>query len=134
MAAINWMTLGGSFAAVLALGGGAAALRLGRSDCLLVEEADALTAADEAVAGFAAVSAVIGADGRAALVFGEDKRVVVLKVHGARIAGRMIAWDSVRATPGGMLVETGERRFGTVVLPGVDALDVRRLAPQLTRV
>ena len=128
---MNWMTLGGSLAAVLALGGVAAALRLGRSERILVEEADALREADQAVAGFAAV---IGADGRGALVFGEDRRVVVLKAHGAHIAARVIAWDAVRATPGGMVVETNERRFGAVALPGVDALDVRRLAPQLTAV
>lgn len=131
---MNWMTLGGSLAAVLALGGVAAALRLGRSERILVEEADALREADQAVAGFAGVSAVIGADGRGALVFGEDRRVVVLKAHGANIAARVIAWDAVRATPGGMVVETNERRFGAVALPGVDALDVRRLAPQLTAV
>ncbi len=131
---MNWMTLGGSLAAVLALGGVAAALRLGRSERILVEEADALREADQAVAGFAGVSAVIGADGRGALVFGEDRRVVVLKAHGAHIAARVIAWDAVRATPGGMVVETNERRFGAVALPGVDALDVRRLAPQLTAV
>ena len=131
---MNWLVLGGSLAAVLALAGAAALLRLGPTQRMLVEEADALRAADEAVAGFAGVSAVIGADGRAALVFGEDRRVVVLKAHGARIAARVIEWDAVRATPGGMLVETDERRFGAVALPGVDALDVRRLAPQLTRV
>lgn len=131
---MNWLALGGSLAAVLALGGAAAMLRLGRGERMLVEEADAVRAADDAVAGFAGVSAVIGADGRAALVFGEDRRVVVLKVHGARIAARVIDWESVRATPGGMLVETNERRFGAVTLHGVDALDVRRLAPQLTRV
>ncbi|MFW2850690.1 hypothetical protein ACM61V_02015 [Sphingomonas sp. TX0543] len=131
---MNWLALGGSLTAVLALGGIAAFLRLGRVDRMLVEEADAIVAADEAIAGFAGVSAVIGADGRAALVFGEDRRVVVLKVHGARIAARVIAWEAVRAAPGGMVVETGERRFGAVTLRGVDALDVRRLAPQLTRV
>ncbi|WEK44352.1 MAG: hypothetical protein P0Y64_05965 [Candidatus Sphingomonas colombiensis] len=131
---MNWLVLGGSLAAVLALGGAATLLRLGPTQRMLVEEADALRAADEAVAGFVGVSAVIGADGRAALVFGEDRRVVVLKTHGARIAARVIEWDAVRATPGGMLVETRERRFGAVTLLGVDALDVRRLAPQLTRV
>ncbi|WP_298671283.1 hypothetical protein [uncultured Sphingomonas sp.] len=131
---MNWLMTGGSLAAVLALGGIAAALRLGRTDRMLIETDDALRAADDAVAGFTGVSAVIGADGRAALVFGEDRRVVVLKTHGARIAARVIEWDAVRATPGGMLVETGERRFGAVLLAGVDALDVRRLAPQLTRV
>jgi hypothetical protein len=131
---MDWLTIGGSLAAVLALGGVALWLRLGRTERMLVEESDALRAADEAVAGFAGVSAVIGADGRAALVFGEDRRVVVLKAHGARIAARVIDWDAVRATPGAMLIETNERRFGAVMLQGVDALDVRRLAPQLTRV
>lgn len=130
---MNWLVSGGALAAVLVLGIVALALRFRRSERTLVEEADALRAADEAVAGFAALSAVIGSDGRAALVFGEDRRVVVLKAHGARIAARVIDWDAVRAIAGGMLVETNERRFGAVTLSGIDALDVRRLAPQLTR-
>ena len=38
-------------------------------------------------------------------------------------------WGSVRG-----IVETGERRFGSVAITGVNALDIRRLAPQPSRV
>jgi hypothetical protein len=57
-----------------------------------------------------------------------------MKRHGARIAVREVTWNALRSTPGGIVVETGERRFGSVALTGVNALDIRRLAPQLTRV
>lgn len=129
---VNWPLLGGSIAAILALGGTAFALWPRRKDGIFGERADAMRAAGEAVPGFIAISAVIGADGRGALVFGDDRRVVVLKATGTGIAARVIPWRAVRATGQGMLVETSERRFGTVALPGVDALDIRRLAPQLT--
>lgn len=131
---MNWVALGGSLAAVLSLGGVAAWLRLGGPERSFLEPGEAMRAAEEAIAGFVATAAGIGSDGRAALVVGKGLRVVILKAHGARVAAREIRWDMIRATPAGMLVETGERRFGAVLLSEVDNLDVRRLAPQLTQV
>ena len=69
-----------------------------------------------------------------ALAIADDGRVAVMKRHGARIAVREVSWNALRSTPAGIVVETGERRFGSVALTGVNALDIRRLAPQLTRV
>jgi hypothetical protein len=46
---------------------------------------------------------------------------------------REVAWQRVRATAAGVEVETGDRRFGRMLVSGIDALDVRRLAPHLTR-
>ena len=130
---MNWIVFAASLGAVLALGGIAAWLKLGGTDTSFTAPDEAMLAAEQAVTGFHALSAAVGRDGRAALVFGEGMRVVVLKAHGARTAAREIVWRDVRATHEGMEVATKDR-FGTVLIAGVDNLDVRRLAPQLTRV
>ena len=61
-------------------------------------------------------------------------RVAVVKRHGARLAVREVRWGQVRATHDGMLVDTGDRRFGKVTVVGINVLDIRRLAPSLTSV
>lgn len=94
---------------------------------------EAVTAAEQAIAGFRGVSAVLGSDGQAALVFGDGLRVAVVKAHASRAAAREIVWRDVRATHEGLLVATGDWRLGNVLVAGVDNLDVRRLAPQLIR-
>lgn len=131
---MNPIVFAASLAAVLALAGLAAWLRLGGTDRRLADPKLVMLAAEEALPGFVAQAAAIGSDGRAALIFGDGMRIVVVKAHGARIAAREIVWRDVRATHEGMVVATGERRFGEVLVAGVDNLDVRRLAPQLTRV
>ena len=130
---MNWAVLAGSLAAILALAGICWALKLGRVDRIASAE-DAADAADQSLPGFDTVGAVVGADGSGALAVADDGRVAVMKRHGARIAVREVTWHALRSTPAGIVVETGERRFGSVSLTGVDALDIRRLAPQLTRV
>ena len=130
---MNWLVLGGSLLAVLALAAAAWALRLGR-DARIVSAEEAADAAEHALAGFETQGAVVGADGLAALAVGRDGRVAAMKRHGARIAVREVPWSAVRASARGIVVETRERRFGEVAVTGVDALDIRRLAPQLTRV
>lgn len=131
---MNWLIFAASLAAVLALGGLAAWLKLGGTDPVFTSADGTMRAAEDAIAGFVAISAAIGSDRRAALVFGEGMRIVVLKAHGAHSAAREIVWHDVRATHEGMVVATKDRRFGTVLVAGVDNLDIRRLAPQLTRV
>ncbi|WP_375422598.1 hypothetical protein [uncultured Sphingomonas sp.] len=130
---MNWPVLGGSLAAILVLAGICWALKLGRVERIASPE-DAADAADQSLPGFDTVGAVVGADGSGALAVADDGRVAVMKRHGARIAVREVTWHALRSTPAGIVVETGERRFGSVSLTGVDALDIRRLAPQLTRV
>ena len=130
---MNWILFAASLVGVLALGGLAAWLKLRGTDRSFTAPDEAMRAAEEAVTGFHALSAAVGQDGRAALVFGEGMRVVVLKAHRARTAAREIVWRDVRATHEGMVVATGDR-FGTVLVAGIDNLDIRRLAPQLTRV
>ena len=118
---------------MLLLAGVAWALRLGR-DARIGSPEEAVEATEAALAGFRAANAVVSTDGAAALVVDGQGRVAVCKRHGARVAVREVAWSAIRATAGGLAVDTGERRFGTVTVAGVDALDARRLAPQLTRV
>lgn len=122
------MVLAGSLAAALALAGVVRALRLGRDRRIEAPE-DVAEAAEAALGGFVTVGAVVGADGAAALAVDSGGRVAVCKRHGARIAVREVAWSAVRASPEGMVVDSGERRFGAVTVAGVNALDVRRLSP-----
>ena len=125
---MNWIVFAGSLAAILVLGGVAWALRLGGAERSFLAPEEALDAAEQAIAGFVGISAAVGGDGRAALAYGEQARIVVLKTHGARVAAREVRWDDIRATPGGMLVETRDRRFGAVLVTQIDNLDMRRLA------
>ena len=130
---MTWILAGAALAAVVALGALGWWLTRRSATHRLDAPEDAMQAAQQSLAGFVALSAVIGADGQAALVFGEGLRVAVLKVRGAATIAREIVWRDVRATRAGLLVATGTRRFGTVLVAGADNLDVRRLAPQLTR-
>jgi hypothetical protein len=90
----------------------------------------AAAAADAALPNFRTRGAVVGADGRGALAVGEDGRVAAVRRRGTRLAVSEVRWSALRAGPGGVLVETGAREVGTVFVAGVDALDVRRLAPE----
>ncbi|HEU0066718.1 MAG TPA: hypothetical protein VFQ57_05700 [Sphingomonas sp.] len=127
-------------AVVAALGGAAVLVLAGvawlvlRPRVLPIELAeDVAVAADASLSGFASAGAVVGADGAAALVVDAHGRVAVCRRLGKQIAVREVPWTAIRATAGGMMVSSGERRFGDVLVAGVDALDVRRLAPHLTR-
>lgn len=124
---MNWLVLAGSLVAVLLLAGTAWGLRLGR-DARIDSPEEAAAAAETALAGFAVADLVLGSDGAGALAVGEDGRLAAIKRHGARAAVREVRWAAVRSTPGGTVIETDERRFGRVVLVGVDALHLRRLA------
>ena len=117
----------GSLAAILVLAGIAWVLRRGR-DTRLASPEEAAAAAEAALAGFETQDVVLGADGAGALAVGVDGRLAAVKRHGARAAVREVRWAAVRSVPQGAIVETAERRFGTVLLAGVDALDLRRLA------
>ncbi|AXJ95207.1 MULTISPECIES: hypothetical protein [unclassified Sphingomonas] len=90
---------------------------------------EAAAAADAALPGFATQGAVIGADGGAALAVDAHGRVAAMRRLGKRIIVRETPWDRLRSTPAGIVVETGDRMLGTVTIAGVDALDIRRLAP-----
>lgn len=128
-----WLLAGLALATVIALGAAAFWLiRSSRGSRIDSPEA-AMLAVEQAIAGFAALSVVVGVDRKAALVFGDGLRVAVVKAHPRQAAAREIAWVDTRATREGLLVVTKDWRLGTVLIAGVDNLDVRRLAPQLTR-
>ncbi|MCP8889706.1 hypothetical protein [Sphingomonas faeni] len=95
---------------------------------------EAAEAAQAQLAGFAVAGAVVGADGRGALAVADDGRVAAVKRIGKRLAVREVSWRTVRATREGILVETGDRALGAVMLAQVDVLDIRRLAPKGVRV
>ncbi len=95
---------------------------------------EAADAAQAQLAGFAVAGAVVGADGQGALAIADDGRVAAVKRIGKRLAVREVSWRTVRATREGILVETGDKALGAVMLSQVDVLDIRRLAPKSVRV
>ena len=97
-------------------------MRGGRTMLRTPEEA--ALAAQAAIPDLAVRDAVVGDDGRAGLVLGDDGRVVVVTAAGRAGA---VPWAALRQTYDGVVVETGTRRLGEVMLKGIHALDVRRL-------
>jgi cytochrome bd-type quinol oxidase subunit 2 len=95
---------------------------------------EAADAAQAQLPGFAVAGAVVGADGQGALAIAADGRVAAVRRIGKRLAVREVSWRTVRATQDGILVETGDRALGAVMLAQVDVLDIRRLAPKGVRV
>ena len=127
---MNWVQLGGSVAAVLVLVLISWLLKLGESR--IADEATAKRMAEEALSDFVARDALVGTNGAAALVLGDDG-IALLKRHGAKVAARRLArplWR--RPSPEGVTIESGERMFGPVLLYGVLPEDVDRLEAQLT--
>lgn len=114
---MNWALLGGSLAAVLALAGIAAWLKLGGDP---LDEAAALDAAGDILPGFVPEAVLLGSDGAAGLVRGRGGRVAVVKVHGAQPAVRELARPvGLGTTSDGIVVRSGDRMFGDVVLHGL---------------
>jgi hypothetical protein len=91
-------------------------------------------AAQAQLAGFFVAGAVVGADGQGALAIASNGRVAAVKRIGQRLAVHEVSWQRIRATHEGILVETGDRALGAVMLAQVDVLDIRRLAPKGVRV
>lgn len=116
-----WMQLGGSLAAVAALAAIAWMLRLGGGK--IADEAEAIATADAMLSGFAGERAVVGSDGQAAIVHGRDETLALLKMHGAKVAARRLALPvAAEASDDGLLVDSGEALFGSVLIRGVDVL------------
>lgn len=111
---MTWLQLGGSLAAILFLSGTAWALGLGRSQ--IADEQQAMQAAEDALSGFEAMAATVSADRQSAMVRGKDGSVAALKLHGAQIAARRIDPARVRETEQGWTLDSGERRFGRVIV------------------
>lgn len=115
----------GSLVAVLALAGLAWGLRLGGGP-LLTDDDTVHRAAGEVEDGFLSVAIARDAEGRAALAEDSQGRIMVIKRHGNRFAGRVLdhcaaarLWKDRGQTA--LEVDCGEARFGTVFLSLSDA-------------
>lgn len=106
----------GSLAAILILAWLARRLGLG-GDPRLRDADEARRLADEAICGFAAEDVALDEGGTGALLRDAEGRLVVLRRHGARWAGRLLDGDAAARVDGERLtVATGDKRFGSVTL------------------
>lgn len=110
----------GSLVAILALAGLARWMHLGGTPRL--DSADAVRrAAGEVEDGFAPVVTACDAAGSSALAQDAAGRIMVIKRHGNRFAGRVLG-SAARARHDGarLVVDPGEVRFGKVALDLVE--------------
>lgn len=117
----------GSLVAILALAGLAWWLKLGGAPALDSDEA-VRRAAGEVEDGFAPITSACDAEGASALARDGAGRIMVIKRHGNRFAGRVLGpdagarlWRDRGETA--LEVDPGEPRFGTVflILPDAEA-------------
>jgi hypothetical protein len=110
---------GGSLASILFMTAVAWALGLGKGAAIASAE-EARGTAEAMISGFDAGEALLGSDGKAALVHGKAGDVALLKMHGARVAARHLRLPLTSlVTPEGLRVDSGDQRFGAVLLRGV---------------
>ncbi|MEP3422758.1 MAG: hypothetical protein ABJN35_13550 [Erythrobacter sp.] len=115
------LQFGVSLIAILALVALARAMRLG-GNAVLQDDAAVQTAANEVEDGFRSVRVSITRDKTAALAKDADGRIMLIKRHGNQFAGRVLTKTaSVREEVDGLVVESGEARFGAVRLTLNDA-------------
>lgn len=111
----------GSLVAILALAGLAWWMKLGGTPRLDSPQAVA-RAAGEVEDGFIPVTTTCDADGTSALARDAAGRIMVIKRHGNRFAGRILGARGQAHRKGETLViDPGEARFGTVSLVIPDA-------------
>jgi hypothetical protein len=111
----------GSLAAILALAGLARWMKLGGVP-RLASAADVARAASEVEDGFTPVACACDAAGAAALARDGAGRIMVIRRHGNRFAGRVLGpGASAQASGTAITVACGERRFGEVFLTIPDA-------------
>lgn len=112
----------GSLVAILLLAGLARWLRLGGTPVLGSDDA-VRRAADEVEVGFDPITVARDTEGRAALARDAAGRIMVIKRHGNRFAGRVLTPAASARLQGAaaLAVDCGEARFGQVVLALPDA-------------
>ena len=111
---------GGSLVAILALYLLARALRLGGSP-VLADAAETALVAGEVEDGFVVQRVSISRGGTAALVSDSTGRIMLIKRHGNRFAGRILSpVANVREQVDSIEVDPGDPRFGTVRLSLTD--------------
>lgn len=115
------MQFGGSLIAILVLAGLAVLLKLGGKPVLKDDSAVAL-AAMEVEDGFDAKRFSISRDGGSALARDEAGKIMVIKRHGNKFAGRVLtSAATTREEVDALIVDAGETRFGVVRLSLSDA-------------
>lgn len=119
----------GSLVAILALFGFARWLGLGGAPTL-EDPARLISVADEVDTGFVVKRSAVDRGGTAALAKDAAGRIMLIKRHGNRFAGRILGKStSVREEVDAIVVDCGEERFGKVRLsiedpaPWVDAIN-----------
>lgn len=102
----------GSLAAILALAGLAWWLKLGGAP-VLVGEDDIRRVAGEVEDGFVPLDWAVSRDHTAALARDAEGRIMLIRLHGNRFAGRMLGpGASARGVGGALEVDCGETWFG----------------------
>ncbi len=114
------LQFGVSLAAILVIYAIARMIGLGGKP--LLKDDDAVRqAAGEVVDGFEAQRISIGRGGKAALAKDDAGRIMVIKLHGNRFAGRVLTGGAkVREEVDGLVVDCGESTFGAVRLSVTD--------------
>lgn len=111
----------GSLVAIFALAGLARWLRLG-SMPVLASENEANRAASEVFDGFEPVETALDEEGAAALLRDVEGRIMVIKRHGNRFAGRVLSGKASASATGNIIeIATGEKRYGSITLTLPDA-------------
>ena len=111
----------GSLVAILALAGLAWWMKLGGMPRLDSEDA-VHRAAAEVEDGFTPLATATEAGGTAALARDGAGRIMVIKRHGNRFAGRVLGpAGQARVSGRSLIVDAGEARFGSVILTLPDA-------------
>lgn len=101
-------------------------LGFGRPNRLLRSPDEVIAAIAETPVAFAATDALVSNDGRAGLAIDAAGQVLAVRLRGARALACLVPWTALRQTIEGIVID-GDRRFGSVTLIGISALDVRRL-------
>jgi hypothetical protein len=102
----------GSLVAILALAGLARWMGLGGAP-LLSDKAAVRRAAGEVADGFEVADCALTSDQTAAIARDSEGRIMVIRRHGNRFAGRILTAEAgARASGNSLDVDCGERRFG----------------------
>lgn len=115
------LQFGASLVAILVLSTLAWAMKLGGKP-VLADERDVARIAGEVEDGFEPVRHAIGRQGDAALAADANGRIMVIRRHGNKFAGRVLTpAASSREEVDALIVDPGEARFGRVRLSLDDA-------------
>lgn len=115
------LQFGGSLVAILALAFLARSLKLGGTPALRDED-QVREAAGEVEDGFDATRVSIARGGHAALARDREGRIMLIKLHGNRYAGRILTGAArVQEKVDSLEIDCGEARYGKVSLALEDA-------------